>query len=146
MFNLKGRIASGAVLGLLLAGCPGTLGSEFFDGGNNGDGGTGGCDDIDVPADIFASTSEQGGCARMDCHSSGTLFPPELADANSIAGLTDSGNCGIPWITPGDPDSSLLYLKLLANPPAACPSRMPLLSAPLDDATIACVADWISGL
>jgi len=54
-----------------------------------------------------------------------------------------SSHCGgMAFVVPGDPESSLFYLKLVD--PAPCGARMPLGGAALGDAQLAKVHGWIA--
>ena len=85
-------------------------------------------------------------CADAICHGSGGFgmnFTSRDAAYASLVGVTAQGpSCGTSGATrvvPGNPDASLMYQKLLPNVP--CGSRMP--GAPLDDADMERIADWI---
>ncbi|MDB4988718.1 MAG: hypothetical protein JWN04_3896 [Myxococcaceae bacterium] len=49
---------------------------------------------------------------------------------------------GMPLVVPGDPEASLLLLKLIEPPP--CGSRMPLGGAALSEAQLEQVRSWIA--
>jgi hypothetical protein len=60
-----------------------------------------------------------------------------------LVGQMAHGGPGVIIDPRGDPQKSILYLKLEPFPPFG--SQMPLAGAKLDDASLACVASWISG-
>lgn len=103
------------------------------------------CAGVDVEVDILAAD-----CGGASCHGEGgpaadlDLVTPGVA-ARLAGTASTSGACGETLlIAPGDPDASLLYTKLAAEPP--CGSPMPLGGEPLDEGAVACVRDWIAGL
>lgn len=60
----------------------------------------------------------------------------------ALMGATGHGDCeSMPYIVPGDPSTSLLYLKLDGIPP--CGSRMPLGGSQLSQADLDMVHSWI---
>jgi hypothetical protein len=83
-------------------------------------------------------------CASAGCHTAtGGAGNLDLASPDVLGRLANKAATGGPGslVVPGDPDKSVLYSKLTATPPFG--SRMPLGSN-LDDATLACVHDWIA--
>lgn len=93
----------------------------------------------DVPATVFAAK-----CATAGCHSAADeaqgldLESPEVAAR--LVGVRATGGEGY-LIAPADPATSVIYTKLKSPPPYG--TRMPF-GQPLDDATVACVLDWIT--
>ncbi|MEP7052450.1 MAG: hypothetical protein ABJB12_18935 [Pseudomonadota bacterium] len=132
----------GAAL-LLLAGCPGRLSDKerfLVDAGDwdgDVDAGTDACGD--VVRRIFIPS-----CGGTGCHSA--MAPQQGLDlespgvASRIVGVIAKG-CPVKLADPANPNGSLMYQKLLPNPP--CGSQMPLARAPLSDADAACVFNWI---
>lgn len=143
-------IAFCAVL-LPLQGCPGTIDDPqaFLDGRNPTDSGpqedamVGGCD---VEA-IFESSAT--GCAGAACHAGGGASAPNLEMSN-WANLSDTSIfCpDTPYVTPGNPEASAVYLKLLPDGERGpCTgNRMPSTRPALPDDEIACVRSWIEGM
>jgi hypothetical protein len=125
-----------AVLSLVAAcvGCPGSLEDpgRFTSA-------TGTCPDI--PQDVFQKTCS----ATVGCHSATDkqlgldLQSPNVA--SRLVGIKAMGGPGL-LIDPSNPSASILYEKLTATPPFGL--RMPDGQTPLDDATIACVLQWIT--
>jgi len=122
-------------LAVPLAGCPGSLDDpERFAGQFGLEGGV--CPD--VPS--FLATT----CTAASCHAA--TAPAAGLDLASpglygrVSGKMASGGPGL-IVDPSDPTSSVLYTKLQVPPPFG--SRMPLVGAPLDDTTVACVLTWI---
>lgn len=59
-----------------------------------------------------------------------------------VGQVSVSKNCmGKPLVVPGQPDQSLLLMKLSPSPP--CGNRMPLGGTPFTDAQLAMVRSWI---
>ena len=83
-------------------------------------------------------------CATAGCHAaSGPAGGLDLASPDVLGRLANKSAQGGPGsiVVPGNPGASVLYTKLTSAPPFG--SRMPL-GATLDDATLACVHDWIA--
>ncbi|WP_437593194.1 hypothetical protein [Sorangium sp. So ce1000] len=85
-------------------------------------------------------------CAFGGCHDSGskqagvdlsTGWETRVAGQASTCGGTST------VLVPGDPDASLIYRKIMPNPP--CGSQMPLGPA-LSDEEITCLHDYIAAL
>lgn len=131
-----------------LQGCPGTIDDPqaFLDGRNMTDSSTpdtGGGDECDV-VDIF--TDSAAGCAGASCHAGGGPTAPNLEMSNWGNLQTDSLFCpDVPYVTPGNPEMSAVYLKLLPDGMrGVCTGgRMPSGRAFLSDEQIACVRTWI---
>jgi hypothetical protein len=129
-----------------VAGCPGTLADkELYEAALDGasgpaDGGAGGCGD--VIERIFVPN-----CAGSACH--GSDAPQQDLDLVSpgvpsrVVGVAGKG-CSVPLADPADPEGSLIYQKVLPNPP--CGGQMPLARPPLGRADVACVLAWIAAL
>jgi hypothetical protein len=127
-----------------LAGCPGTLADkELYEAALDGassraDGAGGPCGD--VIGRIFAPN-----CGGSACH--GSDAPQQDLDLVSpgvpsrVVGVGGKG-CSVPLADPADPEGSLIYQKLLPNPP--CGGQMPLARPPLGRADVACVLAWIA--
>jgi hypothetical protein len=90
----------------------------------------------------------QNRCGGSECHRA----PPfsadlDLTDANAfdqLVGVVSSQEPRFLRVKPADPDSSLLVLKLLPNPPVG--ARMPLSGGPLSSIEIATIRTWIDSL
>jgi hypothetical protein len=124
---------------LLFFGCAGTLedAPRFADAGTDAaPAADGGCPD--VPSAVFATS-----CATSGCH--GAADKAQGLDLESPGvGARLAGACargGGLLVDPASPKASVLYTKLGADPPFD--ARMPLGKPPLDDATVACVLQWI---
>jgi hypothetical protein len=91
-------------------------------------------------------------CGMSNCHgapqSQGlTNFAYDEATAKALVGEQDSSalcSGGGILFNPDNAGSSLVVQKMRGT--ASCGSQMPLGSAPLDEATISCVEDWIESL
>lgn len=127
--------------------CPGTLADKelyeaALDGGRgpNGDASADAGPCGDVVARIFEPT-----CGGNGCH--GSTAPQQDLDLVSpgvalrVVGVAAKG-CSVVLADPADPEASLIYQKLLPNPP--CGSTMPLARPPLSRADAACVRAWIA--
>ena len=83
-------------------------------------------------------------CASAGCHAAASSAAGlDLASPDVLVRLANqavAGGAGS-LIVPGNPAASVLYMKLAAPPPFG--SRMPV-GVPLDEATRACVRDWIA--
>jgi hypothetical protein len=129
-----------------VGGCAGTLEDKarFFDIDGSlvsphNEGGGPSCPDI--PSTILVPH-----CAISGCHSAKDMMAMlDLESPDPIGRLTGQmahGGSGVLIDPGGDPNKSILYIKLKPFPPFG--SQMPLAGAKLDDATLACVASWIS--
>lgn len=109
--------------------------------GSGAGGGQAGCGD--VPKSVLLPT-----CGPQGCH--GGKKPASMLDlaspdvASRVVGVPGFA-CKTVLADPQDAKNSLLYTKIATAVPT-CGGRMPLGIDPLDDATIACVADWIASL
>jgi hypothetical protein len=128
------RGALGVVVALTITGC----------GDDSGNGG-------DPPvtfAEVYQDARFGSRCSGPACH--GTAVGGNLvmtsasgAYANLVGQPAEGVDCadlGLMRVEPGDPDSSLLYLKLV-DPP--CGDPMPI-AGPLDDDAIELVRRWIA--
>src|ERR1700722_2816096 len=126
-----------AIVSLVAAcvGCPGSL----EDPGRFTSAGGGSCPD--VPQQVFATVcSTSPGCHATAEKTMGLdLQSPNVA--SRLIGVMATGGAGL-LIDPSNPAISVMYTKLTANPPFG--ARMPFGETPLDDATIACVLQWIT--
>jgi hypothetical protein len=132
-----------ALLGLGLVACPGTLEDRVafeqaaLEAGV--DAGSSVCGD--VPSTLFTPR-----CGLSSCHdSSGTAAGLDLASPGvfgRLVGKQARGGPGVIIDPEGDPQKSVLYLKLTPTPPFG--SQMPLAGDKLDAATLSCVAAWIT--
>jgi hypothetical protein len=128
----------------IVGGCPGTLADkELYEAALDGGKGSNGADAGpcgDVVQRIFVPN-----CGGTACH--GTNAPQQNLDlvspgvASRVVGVTGTG-CSVPLADPKDPEGSLMYQKLLPNPP--CGGQMPLARPPLGSADAACVLAWIA--
>lgn len=141
------------VLGLVLAGCPGSLANpERFVGGSidrdaevDGDEPPGSCDPV---ADIFSRDSASGGCNGALCHKDGAFLdlvtgtPAEVFDRVSAQNAgTSSGPCSeLTVVTVGDADASTLVQRVTGS---ACGTQMPSADSPLSAAEVDCIKQWI---
>lgn len=84
-------------------------------------------------------------CAVSGCHTTADMagsLDLESPDVYArLLGKSASGGPGVLIDPSGDPDASVLYLKLTPDPPFG--SQMPLVGAKLDAKTLACFASWI---
>ena len=121
----------------LLAGCPGTLTDEEkaqFTGGGPA-----------VPCEAIGPYLAKK-CGSAGCH--GAMTPASNLDLVSpgvderIADKT--AMCGGFLANTTDPQASVIYTKLLDQPP--CGARMPFLQAALPAAEIDCVLTWLEGI
>lgn len=83
------------------------------------------------------------GCVNRGCHPGGGA-PMSLAEGVAYGNLVNAPSSigGILRVKPGDPENSLLYLKLIGDP--RFPERMPSAGAPLTEEQIAAVRQWIA--
>jgi hypothetical protein len=141
--------AAVAAAALGAAACAGTLddperfrdaGSPKSDAATSADAtpdSSGGCGSVE-------ETILHANCTNSGCHTaSGSAGSLDLESADVLGRLSNksaTGGTGV-LITPGDPDASVLYAKLTATPPFG--TRMPF-GGSLDDASIACVREWIA--
>jgi hypothetical protein len=130
------------------AGCAGTLQDKEafldFDAagvGSMSSSSSGGSTCPDIPTTVFAPT-----CALSGCHTAkdmmGSLDLESPDPYQRLVGQMAHGGPGVIIDPGGDPQKSVLYLKLTPFPPFG--SQMPLAGAKLDDASLACMANWIS--
>jgi hypothetical protein len=127
------RIGAVAIVAACV-GCPGSL----EDPGRFSSA-TGACGD--VPTTVFQNNCS----ATAGCHSSTDkqmgldLQSPNVA--SRLIGIKSVGGTGL-LVDPSNPSASVLYTKLTASPPFG--ARMPFGEPALDQATIACVLQWIT--
>ncbi len=116
----------------------------------------GGCGDDDETGDPVAPEEDEVRFAAdiqpifdlrctQACHSPPTLngnldLSPGASHA-ALVGIPADGYAGRIRVVPGEPDSSLLYLKLIGDPDVG--NRMPLFGS-LDSLRIATVRTWIA--
>lgn len=135
------------ILGLLLMALPQALAcsSSMGEAAAQRDGGAAACTAsfASIRESIFLSS-----CTAASCHNStdrAAGLDLQSSDAETKLLGAQAGTCaGATLVWPGSAAQSLLYRKIDGT--AACGSRMPLGGAPLDDATLRCVAGWIDGL
>jgi hypothetical protein len=79
-----------------------------------------------IEGQIFSAPSTEGGCSGgASCHS------PSLSRANTVG--VDVADCsGFSWVRPGDPASSLVYLKMANLQAAACGGAQMPAGGPFD--------------
>jgi hypothetical protein len=98
-------------------------------------------------ASVFNDVLMPHGCVSSYCHDLvvGTLGAMGDAYAHLVnVASTGEGCGGMKLVAPGDPEHSLLYLKVsLATPP--CGVRMPDAASPLDGAEVDAIRAWIEG-
>jgi hypothetical protein len=96
----------------------------------------------DVPQSVFARVAPTG-CTTAGCHSAaskaGGLDLESSGLPARIVGAAATGGPGL-LIDPANPGASVMLAKLKTPPPFG--GVMPP-SAPLDDATLACVQNWV---
>lgn len=92
-------------------------------------------------------------CATMFCHSAAThLANLVLEDGQSFASLVNvapdnqtARNDGLLRVRPGDPDHSLLVIKVEGPPPGSdLGSQMPFTGQPLDATQKQLIRDWVA--
>jgi hypothetical protein len=138
-FRTAAGLAFVAVAAACVAGCPANLEDpERFlslDGATTSSSGCG-----DVTQTIFLPT-----CSMTNCHNAASkeqgldLQSPD--PASRLVNVPSTEGPGL-LIDPSMPSNSVLYTKLSATPPFG--ARMPFGMTPLDDATLACVLQWIN--
>ncbi|WP_437909286.1 hypothetical protein WME95_16365 [Sorangium sp. So ce327] len=108
-------------------------------------------------ATTSASSGGGAGCAEAqalvmakcatECHDAAThLAELDLSSGWETRVAGEAVDCGgnAMVLVPGDPDASLLYLKVTENPP--CDNRMPLGAGALMESEIKCLYDYIAAL
>lgn len=82
----------------------------------------------------------------VGCHGSngGLSLEPGQAESN-LVGVPSTCNPELLRVKPGDPDSSLLYLKI-TDDPRKCGQRMPAAGPPLRQEEIDLIRQWILSL
>jgi hypothetical protein len=114
------------------------------------------CGSTDAPSAPPAPTFTQvrtevvnNDCSGPFCHSATVggfmLGAPDALYKELVGPKATGGKCGtsgLDRVVPGDPDHSLLYLKLKGNPP--CGDAMPSNNGPLDPAKVEMVRAWIA--
>lgn len=101
-----------------------------------------------LPPPVATLTQVQADC--FDVHCIGCHFPGGSAGLDLTAGASHAQLVGVDAVTvpswqrvvAGDPDASLLYRKLLADPLAG--PAMPYGAAPLDTSLVSLVRRWIA--
>jgi hypothetical protein len=100
-------------------------------------------------AEVYTNVLEPNGCVTSYCHwliGGPPAAGPEHNAYVKLVGVasTEQGCGGMTLVAPGDPDHSLLYLKLSMDQPP-CGSRMPSGQNPLAAAEVDLVRAWIAG-
>jgi hypothetical protein len=142
-FDRKRALALGAVCAAI-AGCAAHLSDpERFEALLDGDSGSSSSSSSSPCGDVPTLLSMR--CATSGCHTAtdktAGLDLQSPGVFARLVGQKASGGTGVLIDPQGDPNSSILYLKLLS--PAPYGSQMPLLGTKLDPTTVACVASWI---
>jgi hypothetical protein len=131
---------------LAAAGCAGTITDPWSFAAQGDGGGAGPTVDAAAPACPDVPTKLAASCAGTGCHDATTRAQAlDLASpgvASRLVGVPATEGAGL-LVDPSNPSKSVVYTKLLASPPFG--ARMPT-GAPLDDATIACVLDWVTSV
>jgi len=112
-------------------------------GGGTGGDETGGCSTADVVAIVFSARCTNGACHDADGPASGLDLASAGVEAR-LANASAKGCSGKVLVSPGNAAGSYLLDKLQGD--VTCGVQMPKGGAPLDAASINCVADWIDGL
>ena len=96
------------------------------------------------PSGVTAEALFASRCATSQCHDDSRSGALDLrASALSrVIGATSMACKSAPLADPKDPDGSLMYLKLFAEPP--CGDRMPPQAPALSASEAECVRDWIA--
>lgn len=115
---------------LAAIGCPGTLADKecFLQ--------------EDRARTVLVASCTYGGCHGAKDSSTG--LDVETPGAGQRLSGKDSLTCDGKLVVPGDPDASVLYLKLSDPPP--CGSRMPLAHPELEEKDKQAIRKWIQGL
>ncbi|APR77285.1 Hypothetical protein A7982_02632 [Minicystis rosea] len=143
MRSLIGILVAGALVTL---GCGGDVQGGSGGSASDGGGGSGGAaSNGPAFAEIYAKVFTAGSCTSDYCHagSSLNLVDQEKARATLVGIASQGEGCDeMARVVPGDPEHSLLYLKVsMTTPP--CGARMPIAGAHLDAAQIALLRAWI---
>jgi hypothetical protein len=83
-------------------------------------------------------------CAKAGCHVAGATFPNLSAGKMHAAtvGVASKDCAGNKVVVAGDPTKSSLYARIAGT---SCGLRMPKGAAPLANAKIQTIEDWITG-
>jgi hypothetical protein len=95
-----------------------------------------------VHAAVFAEHCDVPGCHGGNQPAVGLDLSNEATLESSLVGRASACD-GSPLIVAGDPEASLLWQKLAGT--QSCGDAMPI-GAPIDDALVDCVAQWITGV
>lgn len=96
-----------------------------------------------VSSTVLSSKCADGACHAMDNHGIAVVFEG-VSEADLVSSVSANACEGEPLITPGDPDASLFYRKLVDSPPS-CGVKMPQVGE-IGEGEIACIRAWIAGL
>lgn len=158
-FSIQGLGVLALAVALAAAGCTSEDGGTSGSGGAGGTGGAGGMNGGATGEPTFDAIYNEilirgavGNCTFGACHgqppseNSGNLQlfadNKDMTYAALVGPNSTSAACGgMPMVTPGQPDMSLLYTKLTATPP--CGVRMPF-GGMLTDAQIMQIRTWIA--
>lgn len=117
-------------------------------------------DAVYLPIDFYEGTFDRIGkqvfvqsCALSGCHDSeshaGELILLSGSAYGNLVGVTPDNSAAagdmLDRVTPGDPDTSLLYLKLTGDLPAGYGTSMPYGQGPIDADLIEIIRLWIIG-
>lgn len=97
-----------------------------------------------IPEPTFAFIQQEvfnPSCARSGCHAGSQR--PDLRASNAFANIVDvASSRGTPYITPGDPDNSYLYLKAVGAS-GISGVRMPRGRPALSSSVLDAMREWI---
>jgi uncharacterized membrane protein YgcG len=128
------RIVASVLVAAACVGCPGAL----QDPGRFDDAAGGNCPD--VPQLLATTCGSTAACHTTKDKQQG-LDLQSADPASRLVGVSATEGLGL-LVDPSNPPSSVLYTKITTMPPFG--ARMPFGRKPLDDATIACVLDWVT--
>ena len=144
MVLVTGMASAAAALVLLSTGCPGdgrSIADETMDGGDGGDG------DLPFPPTLAAIQKNVFGGVCLNCHFVGGPGPmPLTSEEVSYANLVNVPSVESPLlrVAPGDPDSSYLFLKIIAAPGIVGDRMPPPPEAALTEGEIEAIRQWIA--
>ena len=112
--------------------------------------GCGGAPDMPPPSAGVPFASVYGPILQPSCASchysrtaqQTTFYLDDAASAYKVLMGDQPSLSKLPYVTPGDPSKSFLYLKLTGDPTAG--ARMPLGSPALPDAQLEAISNWIT--
>jgi hypothetical protein len=156
MMRVYGAASLAALASLLALACSGSHGATKADGGSGSGHEAGTIHDYSPTLTAIYTEIFSRQCAIPFCHGGAAGSPPSFSSkddsyqalvnvpANGMK-CADAGMGGLLLVVPGQPDMSLLYMKVeQPSPPGLCGDPMPGNGPPLEAMQIQQIQEWIA--